>query len=677
MTPSFMGMSAGERFIDIATAPLADENAELHLAARHILQETIDPTDEGAIHAAVERLPSSKPRRWPFAVLMIAMATLSLPILLWSAAELRSLRAMRSLATFAPIEAVRDLGGLSPEDRRRLTGKIHAPDEASRWKPLWESRPDHPPYFLRYARAYIMENDELPPDFLETAERIDPDNGWYWLMAAGMESLDNLARDSPSGIDAEKRVAPRWTIEDIEKHRRSIRLLKVAASKPRLDSYLTDLLEERAGLLPPAGDYTDQIIRAAYLYQIEWGLAPPMNASRAIAAEAERCGAAGDLAGYQQIAAVHQAISPKLIRSSGTTLELLIARSTLSQPLKNLRDAAIQLDRPDEARGFSHLDVSMAPTPSERRRRLAAHEPNDRLLERKASLLVGLQMNLTLHQTLTPLPLSEEDLAPDRRAFQALLDRGAALLTWMVLGVAFASVAFYRFRHAAVLHSLSVRFVQLLGVSDWCWILVGGIIAPLSWFWIISQLSPLAAHHWNPKFTAFALPAGQSLATLLLLLITPTVLARWRLSRRAGFAGFRIRRPWIGIMAVASAAITLPLVGLAPQLPPQMSRILVASVILIALALLWLLAVAVGGMFRNSSRALQRQALAVVLRPAYAFGMLLVVSSLPVFHAVEKHWMSMDTMSQPSTEDPWVSEYEHRLNRQLKAEILEMIRSAR
>ena len=40
-------MEPAERFIEAATAPLAETNAELHLAAQHELRERIDPKGFG------------------------------------------------------------------------------------------------------------------------------------------------------------------------------------------------------------------------------------------------------------------------------------------------------------------------------------------------------------------------------------------------------------------------------------------------------------------------------------------------------------------------------------------------------------------------------------------------------------------------------------------------------
>jgi hypothetical protein len=53
-------MDPAARFIEAATAPLAETNAELHLAAQDALRERNDPHQTDALRAAANRLEKIK-----------------------------------------------------------------------------------------------------------------------------------------------------------------------------------------------------------------------------------------------------------------------------------------------------------------------------------------------------------------------------------------------------------------------------------------------------------------------------------------------------------------------------------------------------------------------------------------------------------------------------------------
>lgn len=671
-------MSVSERFIESATRPLAKSNAELHIAAGHELRERIDPRDETAIERATVRLDArdrNSSRKFWVPALLILMALISLPIVVSSSISyFRYRKVFAALSSFNGPETSSFFSeNLSESQKLLLFGDQRLSDESARWKALWDSRPEHAPYFVEYVTHYLSQHQTLPLDFLKTAEEIDPDNGWYWAMAASFEAKDNYTKVRPKGRGHNPRMASLWTVNDPDKHAAALTLLHLAVSKPRFTGYTIELVKERIPLLPALSDYPSQIPRFAYLE----GIATPIFRLRwigeGIAAEAQRCGDNKDLNGYLKIQKDHRMLTKRILSDGNLIIDGMLGKFIASHAIRPLRDAAEKLDREGDAESYRSIDREVDPTAKQRRLKSQQQYEQDEIIDNRSSCItVGFaSIGLISRQTKQPIPITVASVTPLRRAEHAFLGRAACLAIWAVLGLALAGTALFRFRHGPLLKFLSARTSTLLGPVDWAWIMIGGGFAPLLWHLLIAELSPLAAHHWNMQLSEFVHPTAQFIVTAWLMIIAPLVIARWRLGKQAGFLGMQQRHQWIGWLAIATAMLALPLVGLAFINGPPHNATVTAAAILLGISLLWWLIVVTRALFGKSTRALQRQTIARLLVPAYAVGMTFAIACVPLFHAVEKHWMAQDQLIKITVEEPSMTAYEFRVAQQLKSELLE------
>ncbi|MEP4077670.1 hypothetical protein [Haloferula sp.] len=664
-------MDPAERFVDAATAPLAETNAELHLAAQQELRERIDPSDEDSLGAASERLETVKRPRW-IPALLILMGLVSLPVILHTGMQHRALRTVYNTLNFNYSTSGKPpafVQNLSAKDQLLLHGDLSKQDLGERWKALWDTRPDHAPYFANYVGHYISEHDALPSDFLETATRIDPDNGWYWAIAAAFESKGNITKARQSMRDRDAGLAPVWTIKDPARHRKSLELLDIAISKPRLTSHANVLLSQQIPLLPKRSDYLSRFSSLAWF-------AGHMNfnfnlrfASELIAAEAQRCGDEKDLDGFRSVQSLQRTMAERSIEDSHYLIDALLTKVSVSSSARNFRDASKALGLDSDADAYQQVDEVLNPNRKERDRRADRSVDLELLVQRKASVLGSISLPMVSRQAIEPVKIREDELSPARSAEYALFGRLASLIIWAILGVSLALVQWIRPSPRVIPMALRIR--ELFLPVDWAWIIGGGILGPALWHLLIAQLSPLAAHHWSMRLSSFLIPIGQFAATALLMIIAPILIVRWRMNVRMPFLRFRSPCTWAAWLAVFSAMIAIPVLGVLPQIGSFSDFLLYSFTILLGYPLLWLIAVVFKIFFLNKDRTLASRTIATALVPAYAAGMLLTMLCVPIFHAVEKQWVAHDHLMGISTEELSLTRYEYRVTQQLKSELLD------
>ncbi len=562
---------------------------------------------------------------------------------------------------------------LTENQRLLLYGDTRESDPANQWKALWDSRPDHPPYFVEYAARSMEEHDALPPDFLKIAEAIDPDNGWYLAAAAAFEGVGSIAKGSLSRKEQDERKPVPLTIEDMAKHQAALGLLQQAMEKPRFTSYSEELLTERIPLFPDRTDFVSQFPAIAH---VMGNLAPQFQLrplAENIAAEAQRCGTEQDEEGYRKIRDLSHQYYVKSASDGCYLIDPLIAKATMVQGIRSLRTAAEQLGFAEESEAFQVADLTLKPP--EEKRGAGARKPDEtgKLIEQRGGVLTSLTLPLVGRQIKKPIPITNADLTPERRASHALLGRIAAVAVWVLLGFALVAVVLYRFRHSPVLAFLSTRNRDLLKASDWAWIIGGGCLFPILWYWTIAQLSPLAAHHWNLRMTGFIQPSGQFTSTGWVMLTAPIVITRWRLSKRAPFLGMKPRYPWLGWLAVGFSLLAVPLFGAITHVGSHGATVMYAATAALGFAQLWWLTSALVALFGKPSSALFRQSVARCLVPTYATGMTLAILASPLFHRSEIHWTQQDWLMEISVGEPSAGRYEYRVTQQLKLELQETL----
>ena len=243
--------------IEIAVRPFAG-NAEMQLAAAHLLREVTasnDDSESEAIHrweAVDVRKRKAVWRIVLFAVVAVVSAIMLVEATKDILAYVRLYSSMTNFMTIGPASnPLKSLAKrLSYSQRLLLFGDSSKPTRAGQMKALWDRAPENPAYFGEYAKAYLSDNSALPPDFLETAHRIDPQNSWFTYLAAAVECQGSVEKRKQSSVAKEAGEARTWDIRDKAKLDRALVLLHAARSQPKCQNYVKELTRQRIEILP-------------------------------------------------------------------------------------------------------------------------------------------------------------------------------------------------------------------------------------------------------------------------------------------------------------------------------------------------------------------------------------------------------------------------------------------
>ncbi len=671
---------AAERFIAAATAPMAD-NPELQIAAGNELRESIaradSPRADSLEQAAeyLEQKPGSSGGWWKIG-LYVCAGIVSVLALVAFARSFVEFRAIHSLATgtgAGPYDRsfldTRLGSHLTPDQRLLLLGDTRKNLRSGRIKALWDSDPGNPAYFADYSIVFASDHGSLPPTFRKTAQELDPDNAWFVAIAAGVTAQEGIDRSKkPTLTPGGAKLLP---VKNQAKVDAAIRIFHEAAQLERFDSYQGALLKRRISLLPGRTDVASQGAPLAYLAGMSTLNLRLRSLADAISIKANQLAIAGDKEGFRSLLEDWDRFVPKYAAVQNTNLvDALLAYVFVRNPLKALAEAATELGMPEEARRLKALDQRMEERQTAMKTRPSAAGDKISL---HSSLLAGMSTPVVAKQTMTPVPITPEELEPGRMADHALAGRILSLLGWLVLGLALLAAGLYRFRGGMLPRALSARMTGLLRPGDWAWIIGGGILLPFACHWIVTEMTPLGAKDWSLKASMFMVPSGQSAAMIWLMVLLPLLIARQRLGRRAGAAGVESRTSFRAWVAVLPGILAIPCFGAVFLAGNASESVLIAAGSLLAAIQLYALVIGFRALFSRSGQLLRRIALSRILLPAYATGMLLLAGMTFAYHAAEKRWLAQDTLMMWTAEKPGIGRYEYDVTRQFQKEFLELL----
>ena len=663
-----------ERFLVAAVAPLGDD-AELQVMARRELEGCLVDGDAEDLAEAASAMEKAKPRRgWKIGlyVLTAAVSIVSLgllakvPGLVDGAASSVLGRAVNKQSP----EEIRDrLGqGLNSKQRLLLFGDTSQADPGNQFKPLWDSDPDNPAYFARFALRYIEIHDRLPPDFLDIADRLDPDNAWFTIVAMGVTAKDAVKRERRTPEETRKEISARYNISDQARLDEAVKLLGKAAAQPRLDSYQAELLAEQIGILPPRTDFASQMPVLVHVAGDPTDSRPLTSAVIAVDAAAWQAADRGDATVFLQIANQWQPVLRNLVEAESLTFTNgAIMRAAIAATAN--RYARTTLPELEELKTrWKPISDRMRSEKEERDRR----EWNDEL-KLKGGMLAALSLPVATKQLQSPIPITDTDLKPGRMVEHELFSRISASVRWLVLGLMLSTAALFRQRSSMLVRRLSERLEDLLKPVDWAWILGVGVVLPFLFYLVVYRLTPLGARDWSIAASAFLVPSGQVAAMGFLMIVLPVLVARWRLGKRGAMLGWQQRRAWMGWAAVICGALSLPVFGLSFANGKGSEAVMMIAAALLGILVLTWLFIGNRAVFSKRPDLLRRVTLSRVLVPAYALGMLLMAASMPLYHAAEKRWLAQDRLMEITPEAPAMSRYEWEVAQAMRAELLEIL----
>jgi hypothetical protein len=660
--------------IQAAAEPLAD-NAELQLAARDRIAAELSPrADEQELEVAARRLERSERRgrwRWIWAavVLVASLPMLSGPGWKLVSAWLDARAVVVPMGTFTagPQHSFKE--SLDAGERLLLFGDETAAGSADEWRPLWQSDPGNPMFYIEYAIAYESEHEAVPPDFLATGRRIDPGNGWFALKAAatGVEAV--VERDRLSWEDRQAGKEPTWTVKDESAFEKKIDLFKRGALSERIDSYQGKLARKRFEKLPAAGEFTEAIPVTAYVVGTRIDMSEQELADL-IVAEARRCRREDDRRAFVELSEALERFFDARLAVARTLLEGLIISAVIETTLPEMRKTAAELEVGEEI--WKRRDEAL-----QARRDLLDARRNgedgdnemDALIDSHGSMLASLALPMMARQVVESPDLTREDLRPATRADQALLGRVLAGAGWIVIGVFGLASLLVGAMQAGLVRRLSKSLHGLFNQGDACWIGFGGVLAPLLIYLGIRYGTPLSRLDWGPRLTMYAVPVAHFAGLLLMWTVWPTVIAEWRAARAGRVFDWKRPSGWAISAMVAPFAAML---GASFAVPPgaHTQTLLFVASALGGWALIWWLARNWVSTFRNQEGRVRRRVVAHAVRPAWLGAMLAMVGLVFHFHAEERRWFARDEITRIG---PEFTAYESRVTEQLKRELREVL----
>lgn len=652
----------GARLIDLATRGLED-NLELRLAAEAELRQALETHALGREMALAEAADSleraekySRSGWWRFALLAVMLAV-SLPLLAMTAREFKALvSSVKEISNMKPHRAETHSLELYMIIRTLSSGAVGAgKSDAEKWRSLWESESKNPAFLAEYALASSWEHETVSAEILEAAERIDSDNGWFRALAASWAAVGAVFRNSSTISASGPRPSPVWEINDRARLDAALAAIHEIAGQPRFTAYREEIEGERVALLPPLRDSASQIQRVDYVLMQDSETPRLRILTDMISAGAQVAAAENDEAGFRRIVADWRAMAEKMIGMCGSMVDCLVTKIWIVGPLGNFRDAALSFGMTEEAAAFSALKDRTDKENESLRKGSPEQDEMEARFHNRGSYLAAQWLPMTARRLPIPPPLTDADLRPGRYSDHALVARAMTWAGWGILGICAGAAGLSRFVRNRLARRLADRMWRLLRPVDWAWIIGGGVVLPLVWYFLAIRLTPLSSWEWSVDATNFVGPGAQFGFTVLAMIFLPVSIASSRLAKRGAALGLMPRFPWMlwascGLAFVAVAACGALSGYLAVRKSPEINHNVMMT--LASMAVVWLLAGAGLSVMGNGAQALRRAALAKVAWPAWIAGMLALAALDPLFYAEESRYIRQDRLLEISSQSP-------------------------
>jgi hypothetical protein len=679
-----------ERFIAAAVAPLGD-NAELQMmAAQELrggivfgpLQEHCDSLETAAGHLETGR----DRRRWKkllYATTAILAVTACIPVILDVLKFRVGQRYLGSRGTGpVPMPAGPRFGGAVPARLQEIFGHLSANQELllfgdpaagpspDRFRALWAGDPTNPMFFADYARACVESAAGLPPDFLDSVDRIDPDNGWCHHLAAGVEARDATVQNHvPYRIAKPGGRFPEYRIKDTSGVAMALRRMAEAAAKPRYDPYESEIYQQRLDVLPPGDDWVGRWLAVDYLQHHppgSWFDRHHRDLAEVVAAEAWVLASSGDAPGLAKVAADWETCVARSLQTPATSpVDLLSISSGIAVATVSLASAARELGLGELAERHERWENQV------RLLRAARDDDGERALFRDEGGILSGYLDPGYTPPAGPPHVDGEDLKPGRLADHAVTRRVVAAV-WMVLLAAGALLlALTRYFRGYQPRRLSGALAGILTPADQGWILAGGVLAPFAVHLLLDHATPLGMH--DEKFPLGSILLRFSVAGSILLTL-PVLIAMRRLACRLGVLGWdrgtiperRLVRNAAGLVVIAGFFAVAFSDRIDDDLLGWSATVTSLGMIVVVFA----------SMFGPRRSVVRWLAVARAAAPAQVLGVLLMALSSLAYHAREKHWIGKDRLSRIEPGIPAANRYQFEVAEGLRAALLKTLPAA-
>jgi hypothetical protein len=530
---------------------------------------------------------------------------------------------------------------------------------------LWDSDPTNPAYFAEYVRGLAWSgraSTTLPPDYLTTADRLDPENAWFRCFAAGMAARNAVKRNPAGPRTSPVGRIPANMVRDPAKLAEVVTWLGEAARQPHFDSYESKLLLQRINTLPPGDDILGRLFVENYLSR---GPQPSRWIYKAIAeAVSVKChelALAGDSQGFLEVAASWETFLRRSIGNPGLPDDTRAVLSGFWEAANELKHSAKALGLTDKASYYQRLANR-----EQQRRGTSSSRLSEAFQLQKQSGRDADHLIFARAQLGNPPPLTPDDLRPGLRA-------GIASREWLksaVMGTIMLAAALYlaavRFYRGPQVRALSKSFVRILQPKDYAWILLGGVVLPLL---VLVLTEPFEANspigfNWEPELLRLVSQSG-------LWLFLPAIIAIRRFQRRLGSVGWKTRQMSEPVAVGVGLIMAVVSRFAAPQSENQ--TLWVAALLsMVPFALCYSLLLLYASS-RPRKTAVLWHTFCRAMVPVHVLSGLLSFLLVPYYRASETHWTKLNLLTKIEPGVPALNRYEHQLQEQIRKDLLEML----
>ncbi len=583
---------------------------------------------------------------------------------------------------------------LTPAQQLLVFGDLTKSDQLGRKEGLWRSDPENPGFYIEYAIAFASETSHLPPDFLETARRIDPENAWFTYFAAAVEAQDCVVKKYRKGTRVSGKMTYSepiaWEIKDQARLDRALTILRETRNQTKYETYQLDLLKRRVALLPH-GNLIESLASSTCLGEVSRSPGIPLrHLVNAMAAKAWTAGEEKNATALRKIVAD----GDKFLRASAAIppqaiVEELVISSNAVTLAQSFGPALENIGFPDEAKPWHQIEERLQEFRDSRGHREFKVDGKVVPDHLKTDLLSSVE--LLARQTAKPPPLTDSDLRPGRMIEREILSRFCCYAAWVLLAVMSGLVALYRCRLTRVVRCLARRMECQLDAVDWGWMVGLGVVLPLIYVLAVDRLTPWGGRDYGLKGTLMLLPMAQFLGLLVLWCCAPLPVIQWRLRQRLVIFGYGGGSRWLDGLAIVCAAAFVPvngwaaMVGTIPALwidklnwrgvtidgRATNEMPLWLAVGLLGLPVLCLLTRMGMALLSGHERLLYRASTARAMIPVFASAMVAILAVTPVFKLAERHWFAQEHLMKMDPAYPAWSHYEYLIAVELHKELAE------
>ncbi len=661
-----------------AVRPLTGD-AETRAAAVTLLESLREARpDQEAAAMKRWKAPAGGKRRlsWRMVLNLIGLI-IAILLLTQATLDLRGYwKILRMTTSYGYIETheLLDSARFNEHERRLLKINDLSPIELA--KDLWDSDPANPAYYFEYCAAYLSDHTKLPPDFIEQARIIAPNNTIFPYLAAAVEAKDAAKQRSLSKAAKAAGAAPEWDVINPAKVDRALEILHESRHLPDCRSYEVQTTRERISLLPQATSleyYSSLSVLAMTTSSRPYSRDLP----NAIAAKAWLFGERGDAKGLIALKEDVDLYLKNISRTEpGFIIQDIIVEMAARISLKSLAASATKLGLTEMAAEVqARLDRLEKLTAD---RKVAIFEIDGKDASRQLGIINRESLPYLAKRALHPPVLTEIDVKPARMIEHGILWQICTYGAWTLLGIAACLAFLDRFRTPRVIRDLSARMEPLLRSRDWAWLCIAGI-PPFIYCMLIIYLTTFGGSEANiaagtielPFDGVVLLPMAQFTGLFFMLLILPILVARWRLEKRASFFGFGKARLWPGTLALLSAAAFIPVLGWAVTQASDVALKISWGLFVIPMA--WILAVIIRAMTAGGTHLLHLATTSRILVPAYSAAMVILLTATPFFMASRQHWFEQDHMNRLDAAYPSLTKFEYELSVAARKELREAL----